>query len=128
MQLLLDTQVFLWWDSGDRLPRPGAFEAIADPAGQVFVSAASVLEIAIKARLGKPGFTGSAVDAMGRNRFFELPIVPAEAEAAGRIDWAHGDPFDRLLVAHARLRGMTLVTADRAIAGAGDTAQMWAGA
>jgi PIN domain nuclease of toxin-antitoxin system len=115
MDLLLDTNVFLWWESSSSRLGRHAEAAIADPDNRVFVSAASVWEIAIKRRLGKLVFDGSAVRAIGANGFVELPILGADAEAAGALDWDHADPFDRLIVAQARAHGLTLVTADGAI-------------
>jgi len=115
VNLLLDTHVFLWWDS--QAPTLGeiARNAIRDPANQIFISAASVWEIAIKRRLGKLSFTGSATAAIGANGFHELPILPIDAEHAGNLVWAHNDPFDRLLVAQAVRLGFVLLTADRLI-------------
>jgi len=67
VNLVLDTHVFLWWDRQD---------LIADPANQVFVSAASILEIIMKRRLKNLDFHGSAVAAIGANGFHELAILP----------------------------------------------------
>lgn len=116
MDLLLDTHVFLWWDSDSSRLGNRPRELISQPSSRVFVSAASVWEIGIKRRTGKLKFDGSAVDAIQKNGLLELPILGIEAEAAAELDWNHSDPFDRLLVAQARIHGMTLVTADRAIA------------
>ena len=127
MNLLLDTHVFLWWDRQDKALNAEARALIADPANQVFVSAASIWEIAIKRRLKKLDFRGSAVAAIGANGFHELPILPIDAETAGALAWRHNDPFDRMLVAQARRLGLTLVTADAAVRGVGTIAQMWAG-
>jgi len=127
LQLLLDTHAFLWWESAD--PRLGAAarQAIGDQANQIFVSAASVWEIATKRRTGKLAFAGSPVEAIGKNGFFELPIAPLDAELAGDLDWTHRDPFDRLLVAQAmRLRG-ALVTADTLVRGFDPAVTLWAG-
>ncbi len=127
MELLLDTHVFLWWDSGNPLLNQAARRAISDPANQVFVSAASVWEIAIKRRLGKLAFAESPCAAIGKNGFFELAILPMDAESAGDLAWDHTDPFDRLLVAQAsRLRG-TLITADAAIRALDPVVTLWAG-
>jgi PIN domain nuclease of toxin-antitoxin system len=115
VDLLLDTNVFLWWESSSPRLRAEPKALIADPANQVFVSAAAVWEIAIKRRLGKLAFAGSAAAAIGANGFAELPILAADAEAAGALDWGHADPFDRLIVAQAERRGLTLMTADAAI-------------
>ena len=110
--ILLDTHVFLWWQAGDRRLGPAAFEVIADPANRVFVSAASVWEIALKARRGKLSFAASPTAAIAANAFHELPIHAIEAEEAGALAWAHPDPFDRLLVAQAIRHSLVLISAD----------------
>jgi PIN domain nuclease of toxin-antitoxin system len=127
VNLLLDTHVFLWWDQGGAALSGPARAAIARPENGIFVSAASVWEIAIKRRFGKLRFPGSAAAAIGQNGFHALPVVPHDAERAGDLIWDHADPFDRLLVARAIRLDMTLVTADRNIRGFGDVAQLWAG-
>ena len=127
MNLLLDTHVFLWWDRQDPGLRTDARDAIADPLNTVFVSAASGWEIAIKRRLGKLVFQGSACSAIGANGFHDLPILPVDAESAGNLAWQHNDPFDRLLVAQAIRLGFVLLTADHAIRSFGGVAQLLAG-
>lgn len=127
MNLLLDTHAFLWWDKQDRAMNDDARALIANPANQVFISVASVWEIAIKRRLGKLEFLGSPAAAIGANGFHELPIVPVDAENAGGLEWRHNDPFDRLLVVQARRLAFTLLTADKTIRAYGGVAQLWAG-
>ncbi|MGI8841900.1 MAG: type II toxin-antitoxin system VapC family toxin [Caulobacteraceae bacterium] len=117
MDLLLDTHVFVWWDSQVARLGEGAKALISGPSNRVFVSAVSIWEIAIKRRIGKLAFEGSPVDAIGKNAFFELPISGRECEAAGALDWSHADPFDRLLLAQAQVRGLTLITADTTMRG-----------
>jgi len=126
VNLLLDTHVFLWWDRQDKALNADTRALIADPANQVFISAASIWEIAIKRRLKKLDFRGSAVAAIGANGFHELPILPIDAENAGALAWHHNDPFDRVLVAQARRLTFTLATADAAIRAYPNVAQMWA--
>ncbi len=128
MNLLLDTHVFLWWDKQDPGLSANASALITDPANQVFVSAASVLEIAIKRRLNKLEFEGSAVAAIGANGFHEAPILPVDAESAGALAWRHDDPFDRMLIAQARRLACTLLTADSVIRAYDGVAQLWAAA
>jgi PIN domain nuclease of toxin-antitoxin system len=113
--LLLDTQVFLWWDLGAERLGETARRLIAETENRIHVSAASIWEIAIKRRLGKLAFSGSAVDAVRASSFLELAISGADCEAAGALEWVHADPFDRLIVAQAQRRDMTLITADRLI-------------
>ncbi len=97
---------------------------INDSAAEVFFSVASIWELAIKASLGRSDFQ---VDAdlirttLLQNDFLELPILSAHAIAVARLALVHRDPFDRLLVAQARVEGLTLLTVDPKVAGyAGD--------
>ena len=115
MNLLLDTHAFLWWDSHD--PRlPAAFQAaIESPYNNVYVSAVTVWEIAIKRASGKLAFSGSAARSIAGHGFLPLPVTVEHAEWAGSLPSLHRDPFDRLLVAQARLEGLTLVTVDQQI-------------
>jgi len=126
VKVLLDTHVLLWWDSGGgRLSRE-ARRVIADPGNQVFVSAVSVWEMAIKRRLGKLVFDGSPVAMIGANGFFEVVVTPADGELAGGLDWAHKDPFDKLLVAQAMRLGAVFLTADAAVRSFGALPVLWA--
>ena len=127
MNLLLDTHVFLWWDSQDRSLNSDTRALIADTGNEVFISAASIWEMAIKRRLRKLEFRGSAVAAISANGFSELPVLPIDAEQAGELAWQHADPFDRMLVAQARRLTFTLATADAAIRSYGSVVQIWAG-
>jgi PIN domain nuclease of toxin-antitoxin system len=117
MKLLLDTHIFLWWDADDtRLP-VALKEAIADPQNAIYVSAASVWEIAIKRATGKLTFSSSAAKAIAGHGFHPLPITIRDSEWAGALPLLHRDPFDRLLVAQAQLEGCMLVTVDERILG-----------
>lgn len=115
MRLLLDTHAFLWWLAADERMSEPAREAVADPDAVVFVSAATIWEIAIKTALGRLG-TGGAdlVEEIGENGFSELPITPRHAWGAGTLPSHHQDPFDRMLVAQARQEGLRCVTRDPA--------------
>jgi len=124
VDILLDTHTFLWWDGDARDLSAACRAAIADPSNRIFVSAASVWEIAIKRRTGKLAFSGSAVEAIRRNGFLELSILGLHAEAAAALDWSNADPFDRLLVAQAQASGLILATADRAIRAYGNVTQI----
>jgi PIN domain nuclease of toxin-antitoxin system len=112
MDLLLDTSVFIRWDRGDsRIPATWV-ETIVDPANTVYLSSASAWEIAIKRKVGKLTFDGSTLEAAEFHGFAWCEITPRDAEQAGELDWDHRDPFDRMLVAQAALRTLTLVTTD----------------
>jgi PIN domain nuclease of toxin-antitoxin system len=88
---------------------------------------AHIADPAIKRRLKKLDFRGSAVAAIGSNGFHELPILPIDAENAGALAWQHNDPFDRMLVAQARRLTFTLATTDAAIRTYPNVAQIWTG-
>lgn len=81
----------------------------------VFISAATAWEIAIKTKLGKLQTTPSLTALMQENRFTELPISIVHTEETSRLPMIHRDPFDRLLVAQARLESLTLITTDAEI-------------
>ena len=116
MRLLLDTHIFLWAVAGSRLLKPAARRAI-QAADQVYVSAASIWEVAIKAPLGKikadPDELVAAIEASG---FVELPVRAAHAAGVARLPLHHHDPFDRLLVAQAIAEPLKLLTADATLA------------
>jgi PIN domain nuclease of toxin-antitoxin system len=115
MRLLLDTHIFLWAVADSPLLRPAA-RTLIESADEVYVSAASIWEISIKARLGKitadPDELEAAIAASGFN---ELPIRAVHAKGVAALPLHHGDPFDRLLVAQAISEPMQLLTADAAL-------------
>lgn len=113
MRLLLDTNVFLWWQWSDRRLPAVVRQAIEDPASDILVSAATVWEISIKRKIGKLDFEGSPVAACLEAGFALLDVAAAHAELAGDLPRHHGDPFDRMLVAQARMEGLVLATRDR---------------
>lgn len=112
MKVLLDTHVFLWWEADHtRLPA-GLHHAISAAENQIYVSAVTVWEIAIKRAAGKLTYSASAAKAIERHNFTALSITAEHAEWAGSLPLLHRDPFDRLLVAQAQLEGLTLATLD----------------
>lgn len=117
MRLLLDTHAFLWWLAGDRrLPKRARVE-IQHEAATVFVSAASVWEIATKHRLGKlPGARAISQDlpsVIASQAFSALAISAVHAQRAGALAGAHRDPFDRMLIAQAQSESLTVVSNER---------------
>lgn len=115
MKLLLDSHAFLWWLAEDPKLGKEAREAVADPSSTVLVSAATVWELAIKAALGKLDLDGAdLVEEIEANGFIELPMTARHAQAAATLPRHHDDPFDRMLIAQARVEGLTIVTRDSA--------------
>lgn len=125
MRLLLDTHALVWWWTDDKRLPGAARAAIASPDNQVLVSAASAWEIATKHRLGKWPEVAALLDGfdanLRRSRFTSLPISHEHARLAGTLDGDHRDPFDRMLLAQARLENMALVSGDAAFRGFGAT-------
>ncbi len=115
-RLLLDTHVFLWWRADSRQLRAAARAAIS-AADLVFVSAATAWEAGIKSALGRLRIPDTIAAGIADSGFEELPITVAHAEAAAALPPLHADPFDRMLVAQARLERLTLVTHDERLRG-----------
>ena len=119
MILLLDAHALLWALLDDGHLPATTRDAIASPANDVLVSAATVCEIAIKRRLGKLEAPDDLDAAITASSFSGLPITLKDGEEAGSLPPHHRDPFDRMLVAQARRLGATIVTRDRAFAAYG---------
>ncbi len=118
MKILLDTHALLWWLQDN--PRLGgkARQVIADPANSIFVSVASLWEIAIKQHIGKLDADAAAIaGALEEEGLTRLDILPAHLAHLVTLPRHHGDPFDHLLIAQAASEGAALMTADRRMAG-----------
>ena len=114
MPLLLDTHALLWWAAGvDRLSH-AARAAVEDDDEDIFVSAASVWEIATEFRLGKLPGAAVLVSNLGTDlieqSFLSLPIGLDHAARAGSLPGPHRDPVDRMLIAQALHEGLGLVS------------------
>lgn len=101
-------------------------EKLANRNHRVFVSAASIWEIAIKTRRGRLIIRGSPAKMIEANGFLPLPVSPSHGELAGSLSWAHADPFDRMLVAQALEEDLVLVHADSQIRSFPKVSQLWA--
>lgn len=116
MNLLIDTQAFLWWVEDDKRLTKRARTVIGSARNTCFVSIASAWELAIKASIGKLKLripVGRYVDDhIANNRFDLLPIALSHVVRVERLPLHHGDPFDRLLIAQALEEELTIVTAD----------------
>ena len=120
MRLLLDTHVFLWWVNDDPLLKPKLRKAISSSANECLFSVASAWEIAIKISLGKldlgQDLERFLPEQLATNRFQLLPVSLTHTLRVAALPWHHRDPFDRLLIAQCQAEGLTLVTADAALA------------
>lgn len=114
MRLLLDTHAYFWWRADPSRLSPAARDAIRDRATVVYVSAATVWELSIKAHV--TGWEAARVllldieDHMRAQGMLELPISLAHAREAGSLPLVHRDPIDRMLIAQARLERCQIVS------------------
>ena len=120
MRVLLDTHVFLWAATDSRKLKQ-AVRNVLRQASEIYVSAASIWEVAIKRRLGKidadPGALVAAIEPSG---FLPLAITPRHAALVEALPDHHRDPFDRILIAQALVEPLHLITADRALSAYSD--------
>ncbi len=124
MRLLLDTHVALWSLGEPTRLSADARTAIVDADSDVFASAVSLWEIAIKRKLGKLQAPDDVPERLASKGYTDLVVTCAHGWAAGALPLHHRDPFDRLLIAQAQLEGLVLVTADRRLAAYG-VATLW---
>ncbi|TSE19449.1 PIN domain protein [Tepidimonas alkaliphilus] len=126
MNLLLDTHVALWALTDSPRLSARARELIESPRATIWISAATLWEITIKHALARGDMPVSGVEAL---RYFEaagyrfLPVSPEHAVAVADLPPLHADPFDRLLVAQARVEPMRLLTHDATLAHYGGTVE-----
>ena len=127
MNLLLDTHVALWAITDSPRLSARARSSILHPRATVWVSAASLWEIAIKHALGRGDMPVSSQAALGYFRASGYRLLAIEAEhtvAVESLPPLHADPFDRLLVAQAQTEPMRLLTHDLQLAGYGSHVEM----
>lgn len=118
MNVLLDTHVLLWLVSTPSALEPSTLETLSHPKTKLWATAASAWEIGIKTRLGR--LDGEALlstwsEVITDMSTAELPIESQDAILAARLRWDHKDPFDRVIVAQAVRRNLTIATRDTRI-------------
>ena len=112
MNLLLDTHALLWWLDANPLLSEKAKSYIADGSNFVFVSAVIIWEIRIKQALGKLEIPSNFRQVLDQEPFEMLAITAEHAHAIGDLPAIHRDPFDRMLIAQAKVEGFAIVTRD----------------
>ena len=119
MRLLLDTATFIWMAEGHSKLSAAAGSLIADASNELFLSAASAWEIAVKHDLGRLDLRMPPDEYVWQqrqlHRIESLSIDEAAALQSDKLPNVHRDPFDRILISQAILGGMALVTPDRLI-------------
>ncbi|WP_332691482.1 type II toxin-antitoxin system VapC family toxin [Bosea sp. (in: a-proteobacteria)] len=123
MKLLLDTHLLLWAAGRPDLLSAEALALIGDTGSELTFSAVSLWEVAIKNALGRADFSVN-LRALRRglleNGYREVPVLGEHALALETLPPHHRDPFDRMLVAQARIEGITLLTSDATLARYGE--------
>jgi PIN domain nuclease of toxin-antitoxin system len=116
LRALLDTHIFLWWNSNDPQLSPTVRAIISDGANEIFLSASSAWEIAFKAawgRLSLPDHPEKYVaERLTLHRFQGLPVQLSHVLRVYSLPDLHRDPFGRLLIAQSQLEKMPILTAD----------------
>ena len=110
-RLLLDTQALIWWDENNPKLGGNARAAIQN-ADMVYVSAASAWEIVIKTAIGKLRTRRKPKQVVLDGGFEELPVSFEHVEGVNELAARHQDPFDRVIIATARVEGLTILTSD----------------
>ena len=114
-RLLLDTHVLLWSLTEPQKLSRRTRDALEDAQNEVFASAVSGWEIAVKRALGKLNSPDNLEASIEEQDFIPLNLTFLHAEQAGALPPHHGDPFDRMLIAQAQVEGLILVTRDARI-------------
>jgi PIN domain nuclease of toxin-antitoxin system len=116
MRYLLDTHTFLWWNMDDAQLSPLARELIVDGNNEIFLSAATAWEIAIKTARGHLTLpedpTRYFSNRMSLHGFQALPVQIHHAVQVYKLPMHHADPFDRLLIAQSQIESMPLISVD----------------
>ncbi len=118
MKYLLDTHVLIWFLNGDEKVNPKVRSIIQDESNTIFVSIASIWELAIKHSLGKISFPfsfGKFLQLIRENGFNILEISFEHTHKVTSLPFFHLDPFDRMLVAQAQADDLVFITVDEEI-------------
>jgi PIN domain nuclease of toxin-antitoxin system len=113
--ILLDTNALLWLVSAPDRIASNVCNTLADQANELYVSAVSAWEVAIKTRIGR--LDGAPLllawnETLASMNAVDLVIDSADASMAGQLNWDHKDPFDRMIVTQAARRSLTIATSD----------------
>lgn len=129
MTYLLDTHVMLWALTDPTRLGQTARDVIENRSSRLIVSAVSAWEITTKHRLGKlpqaDVLLGGYAKHLDRLGAIRLSVTEDHALLAGRLDWNHRDPFDRMLAAQAMIESLVIITGDPAFAGCPGVPTLW---
>jgi PIN domain nuclease of toxin-antitoxin system len=112
MRVLLDTSVLLWWLADDPALSEDHRRQLARAQNTIYVSAVTLAEVSVKHSLGKLALPELFDEAVAGSGFDELPFTGEHAAQLRTLPWHHRDPFDRMLIAQAKVEGLTFATID----------------
>ena len=115
MDILLDTHAAIWFFEDDIRLSKASIEAICDLDNMIYISIASLWELAVKLSIGKLEFYGGIdgfIETTLKNEFIFLKISPEHIQTVTKLPFIHRDPFDRMIVAQATVEDMAIVTTD----------------
>ena len=119
MRYLLDTQAFLWFVLDDKRISTKAKSIIEDSKNEIYFSAASAWEMAIKIKLDRLKIKGDLesfiIEQLSTNSFVPLSITISHSLYTERLPQIHKDPFDRIIIAQSKLEDLPLISADKKI-------------
>jgi PIN domain nuclease of toxin-antitoxin system len=115
MSYLLDTHILLWWLSDPKKLSTQVIDLISNPENEIFISAVSAWEIAIKKGLKKLKAPDNLKEVIDSNGFLILPIHFHHALYVEKLPNIHFDPFDRLLISQSHCEQITFITSDKII-------------
>lgn len=115
MNYLLDTHIIIWWLTDPKRIAAKASKIISDKENSIFISTASLWEMAIKKSLGRLTLPRNIVEILQTEGFQIIPIGHEEALGISDLPFVHQDPFDRILVMQAKLYNYVLITRDKNI-------------
>ncbi|MEH2060936.1 MAG: type II toxin-antitoxin system VapC family toxin [Nostoc sp.] len=116
MKVLLDTHIFIWWDSEPEKLSPNILSLLERTDTKLYVSVVSLWEIQIKSQLGKLTLSQSLediYDSQSKNGISFLSVIPAHVLNLNTLPLHHKDPFDRMLISQALVEGLTLISIDQ---------------
>ena len=112
MRYLLDTHILLGWLADNKKLQEKTMELIKNPDNQIFISVASAWEMSIKSKIGKLSLGTSIQDCFESSGFLVLDIVLNHVLELDKLPPYHQDPFNRILIAQAKVEGLILVSDD----------------
>ncbi|MBN3925542.1 type II toxin-antitoxin system VapC family toxin [Nostoc sp. NMS4] len=116
MKVLLDTHIFIWWDSEPEKLSPNILSLLQRTDTKLYVSVVSLWEIQIKSQLGKLTLSQSLEDiyySQNKNGISFLSVIPAYVLNLNTLPLHHKDPFDRMLISQALVEGLRLISIDQ---------------